>query len=121
MLYHYYYYFCFKILVLGTFQFIFDILISGYLNWCFHLISELFILTLFFQISSIIYQLVEHDSEGQCGSECKTIERACQEVWHFFTALGSEMQILIKFTFVMNTLLPCITQISDILSAFNIL
>lgn len=25
-------------------------------------------------------QLVEHDSEGQCGSECKTIERACQEV-----------------------------------------
>ncbi|KAL8456496.1 hypothetical protein ACS0TY_034636 [Phlomoides rotata] len=25
-------------------------------------------------------QLVEQDSEGQCGSECKTIERACQEV-----------------------------------------
>ncbi|CAI9100533.1 OLC1v1037657C3 [Oldenlandia corymbosa var. corymbosa] len=25
-------------------------------------------------------ELVEQDSEGQCGSECKTIERACQEV-----------------------------------------
>ncbi|XP_072052140.1 uncharacterized protein [Arachis hypogaea] len=25
-------------------------------------------------------ELVEHDSEGQCNSECKTIERACQEV-----------------------------------------
>lgn len=25
-------------------------------------------------------QLVEQDSEGQCNSECKTIERACQEV-----------------------------------------
>lgn len=25
-------------------------------------------------------ELVEHDSEGQCSSECKTIERACQEV-----------------------------------------
>ncbi|XLU27478.1 hypothetical protein S245_063544, partial [Arachis hypogaea] len=24
--------------------------------------------------------LVEHDSEGQCNSECKTIERACQKV-----------------------------------------
>ncbi|KAJ0676826.1 hypothetical protein HanOQP8_Chr12g0430291 [Helianthus annuus] len=24
-------------------------------------------------------ELVEQDSEGQCGSECKTIERACQE------------------------------------------
>lgn len=28
------------------------------------------------------YQLVEQDSEGQCNSECKTIEQACQEVWH---------------------------------------
>jgi hypothetical protein len=27
-----------------------------------------------------VYQLVEHDSEGQCNSECKTIERACQDV-----------------------------------------
>ncbi|GFP84557.1 hypothetical protein PHJA_000599600 [Phtheirospermum japonicum] len=25
-------------------------------------------------------ELVEQDSEGQCNSECKTIERACQEV-----------------------------------------
>ncbi|KAJ1421067.1 Saposin B type domain [Sesbania bispinosa] len=25
-------------------------------------------------------ELEEHDSEGQCNSECKTIERACQEV-----------------------------------------
>ncbi|XP_071742364.1 uncharacterized protein [Rutidosis leptorrhynchoides] len=25
-------------------------------------------------------ELVEQESEGQCGSECKTIERACQEV-----------------------------------------
>ncbi|CAI8594635.1 unnamed protein product [Vicia faba] len=25
-------------------------------------------------------ELVEHDSEGQCDSECKTIERACQDV-----------------------------------------
>ncbi|XLR43592.1 hypothetical protein HN51_027635 [Arachis hypogaea] len=25
-------------------------------------------------------ELVEHDSEGQCNSKCKTIERACQEV-----------------------------------------
>lgn len=25
-------------------------------------------------------QLVEQDSEGQCNSECKTIERACQDV-----------------------------------------
>ncbi|PNY16415.1 nucleophosmin-like protein [Trifolium pratense] len=25
-------------------------------------------------------ELVEHDSEGQCNSECKTIERACQDV-----------------------------------------
>ncbi|KAF1886657.1 hypothetical protein Lal_00045891 [Lupinus albus] len=33
-----------------------------------------------FQISSIIYQLVGQESEGQCNSECKTIERACQEV-----------------------------------------
>ena len=28
----------------------------------------------------ISFQLVEQDSEGQCNSECKTIERACQEV-----------------------------------------
>lgn len=27
-----------------------------------------------------VYQLEEHDSEGQCDSECKTIERACQDV-----------------------------------------
>ncbi|CAA0829205.1 Unknown protein [Striga hermonthica] len=25
-------------------------------------------------------KLVEQDSEGQCNSECKTVERACQEV-----------------------------------------
>ncbi|OVA11776.1 Saposin B [Macleaya cordata] len=28
-------------------------------------------------------ELVEHDTEGQCNSECKTIERACQEVMDF--------------------------------------
>lgn len=31
-------------------------------------------------LSLTCFQLVEHDSEGQCNSECKTIERACQEV-----------------------------------------
>ena len=30
------------------------------------------------------YQLEEQDSEGQCNSECKTIERACQEVCVYF-------------------------------------
>ncbi|KAJ0881905.1 hypothetical protein HanRHA438_Chr10g0479261 [Helianthus annuus] len=29
-------------------------------------------------------ELVEQDSEGQCGSECKTIERACQEVIGYY-------------------------------------
>ncbi|KAL8037736.1 hypothetical protein ABFX02_11G057800 [Erythranthe guttata] len=29
-------------------------------------------------------ELVEQDSEGQCGSECKTIERACQEVLGYY-------------------------------------
>lgn len=29
-------------------------------------------------------KLVEQDSEGQCGSECKTIERACQEVIGYY-------------------------------------
>ncbi|KAI3711580.1 hypothetical protein L1987_70119 [Smallanthus sonchifolius] len=31
-----------------------------------------------------ILELVEQDSEGQCGSECKTIERACQEVIGYY-------------------------------------
>lgn len=30
------------------------------------------------------FQLVEQESEGQCNSECKTIERACQEVMRIF-------------------------------------
>ncbi|GJR87095.1 hypothetical protein Tco_0211106 [Tanacetum coccineum] len=29
-------------------------------------------------------ELVEQDSEGQCGSECKTIERACQQVIGYY-------------------------------------
>ncbi|XP_058727238.1 uncharacterized protein LOC131598671 [Vicia villosa] len=29
-------------------------------------------------------ELVEHDSEGQCDSECKTIERACQDVMGYY-------------------------------------
>lgn len=29
-------------------------------------------------------ELVEYDSEGQCNSECKTIERACQEVMGYY-------------------------------------
>lgn len=31
-------------------------------------------------LTIVLIQLVEQDSEGQCNSECKTIERACQEV-----------------------------------------
>jgi hypothetical protein len=37
-------------------------------------------LELLTHLSFISFQLVEQDSEGQCNSECKTIERACQEV-----------------------------------------
>lgn len=33
-----------------------------------------------YRMSCCTPQLVEQDSEGQCNSECKTIERACQEV-----------------------------------------
>ncbi|RWR73587.1 Saposin B [Cinnamomum micranthum f. kanehirae] len=29
-------------------------------------------------------ELIEQDTEGQCNSECKTIERACQEVMGFY-------------------------------------
>ncbi|KAL3363257.1 hypothetical protein AABB24_012514 [Solanum stoloniferum] len=29
-------------------------------------------------------ELIEQDSEGQCNSECKTIERACQDVMDYF-------------------------------------
>uniref|UniRef100_A0A3Q7H7T4 Uncharacterized protein n=1 Tax=Solanum lycopersicum TaxID=4081 RepID=A0A3Q7H7T4_SOLLC len=34
-----------------------------------------------FDIANV--QLVEQDSEGQCNSECKTIERACQDVMDY--------------------------------------
>lgn len=37
----------------------------------------------FWKVFHLIFtyvQLVEQDSEGQCNSECKTIERACQDV-----------------------------------------
>ena len=33
-------------------------------------------------------QLVEQNTEGQCNSECKTIERTCQEV-----CLGLELSV----------------------------
>lgn len=39
--------------------------------------------TYFWKVFHLIFtyvQLVEQDSEGQCNSECKTIERACQDV-----------------------------------------
>ena len=31
-------------------------------------------------IYRFVLQLVEQDEEGHCNAECKTIERACQEV-----------------------------------------
>jgi hypothetical protein len=31
-------------------------------------------------IYMFVLQLVEQDEEGHCNAECKTIERACQEV-----------------------------------------
>lgn len=66
-----------------------------------HWFMDFFVLslTLVFQFF-VIYQLEEHDYEGQCNSECKTIERACQEVclhflFYFSLCLvkNSELQI----------------------------
>ncbi|EYU30659.1 hypothetical protein MIMGU_mgv1a021489mg [Erythranthe guttata] len=37
-----------------------------------------------YHVIEITENLVEQDSEGQCGSECKTIERACQEVLGYY-------------------------------------
>lgn len=41
---------------------------------------------------SFLLQLVDQDTEGECNSECKTIERACQEVifyyWFYATLAG---------------------------------
>lgn len=46
-------------------------------------------------IYRFVLQLVEQDEEGHCNAECKTIERACQEVvpyifldYYFFTKLA---------------------------------
>lgn len=47
-------------------------------------------------------QLVEQDSEGQCNSECKTIERACQEV------IFQEYILLLEFYQLLSCILPLV-------------
>jgi len=44
------------------------------------------------------YQLEEQDSEGQCNSECKTIERACQEVCVYFKFNSHLLSVLLFVT-----------------------
>ncbi|XP_017240261.1 uncharacterized protein LOC108213041 [Daucus carota subsp. sativus] len=51
-------------------------------------------------------ELVEYDSEGQCNSECKTIERACQEIMGYYDTDVAEFLYKKK---------PQITQLVDYL------
>lgn len=54
-----------------------------------------------------ILQLVDQEDEGQCNSECKTIERACQEV-KFYCLFK---HYIVVFTFVLPILVVLIFSV----------